>query len=396
MSFELDKVNFSNLNLDDLVALLKTLPPDKIARLPIEKMPANIPSYISEKVPIASRPAVEDLLLAVNSHHLQRRLDDQKVYGDDVISALDMANMFGYPASIKEFKNKIVGLVKLLKENKSRKFDPGLFITNVARINSLLVEVRSEHAAISKHISVLGNTKPENENDRSRFTVAVTNLRKQSEYIYKLLGDYYVIRIQILVRAIVNMRQKIESQEESEQILKQHISMLRKDLDEKQSIWKRAFKLNKISEDHQAIQQRIGELVHEYKSNEVVISENDLTLWLDAIIEASLNLHSKDKVTKQLREARISLYYLLNKFCSRQEESALQIAQNPYLQVDAKKAINFVLMSEQFILDYFAKRKNDSTAWLSGAAQSKIDDLDSLQKEILGELRRSKKTLGRR
>ena len=60
---------------------------------------------------------------------------------------------------------------------------------------------------------------------------------------------------------------------------------------------------------------------------------------------------------------------------------------------DPEKAIKFVLMSEQFILNYFTKKKNTATAWLSGAAESKIAELDQLQKDILTELRKASKTL---
>lgn len=111
------------------------------------------------------------------------------------------------------------------------------------------------------------------------------------------------------------------------------------------------------------------------------------------IVEASLNEESKVRVVKSLRQARISLYYLLNKFCAAQEASALQIAQNPFIQVNPEKAIKFVLMSEQFILNYFTKKKNTATAWLSGAAENKIAELDQLQKDILVELRKASKSL---
>ena len=50
-------------------------------------------------------------------------------------------------------------------------------------------------------------------------------------------------------------------------------------------------------------------------------------------------------------------------------------------------------MSEQFILNYFTKKKNTATAWLSGAAESKIAELDQLQKDILVELRRASKSM---
>jgi hypothetical protein len=48
-----------------------------------------------------------------------------------------------------------------------------------------------------------------------------------------------------------------------------------------------------------------------------------------------------------------------------------------------------MLMSEQFILDYFSKKRNENTAWISDVAQVKIEDLDLLERDILAELKRS-------
>ena len=154
-------------------------------------------------------------------------------------------------------------------------------------------------------------------------------------------------------------------------------------------MWNRTIKRKATLAEEEIVQKRIQELIAEINQAETVISENDLILWLDTIVEASLNKTSHTRVMKSLRTARISLYYLLNRFCKAQEESAIQIAQNPFIQVDPKEAIKFMLMSEKFILDYFTKKKNETTAWLSGAAENKIAELDELQKEILAELKRA-------
>ena len=200
------------------------------------------------------------------------------------------------------------------------------------------------------------------------------------------------MRLKVLARAIHQKRKLIETREETVQIKQQELDVLHEDLQEKQGLWKRAMKRKQTADETKELQQRIHELVNEIKASEVVIAESDLMLWLDAIVEASLDDGAKQRITKSLRQARISLYYLLSKFCESQEASALQIAQNPFLQVNPEKAIKFVLMSEQFILDYFTKKKNTATAWLSGAAETKIAELDQLQKSILSELKRASKS----
>lgn len=383
------------LTLQQFLKLLQTLPPARISELPIEQLPNNIPADISEKIPIASRSAVDDLIMTANSFHLKRRMRDQENYGDKLVSALDKAKTTTGSANLRVFKNKILLLVDMLQsaQRGTKKIGNVTFVKHIGSINNLLIDVRSETIHLHESLADLENVKPINDDDKKRFASSTSLLRKQTLSIGKILSEYYILRLKVLARAIHQKRKLIETREETIQTKQQQLDMMRVDLQEAQSLWKRTMKRKQTKDETKEVQQRIYDLVNEIKASEVVISESDLILWLDAIVEASLNDDSKQRVAKSLRQARISLYYLLNKFCAAQEASALQIAQNPFIQVDPEKAIKFVLMSEQFILNYFTKKKNTATAWLSGAAESKIAELDQLQKDILVELRRANKSM---
>ncbi len=383
------------LSLQQFLKLLQTLPPARISELPIEQLPNNIPADISEKIPMASRSAVDDLIMAANSFHLKRRMRDQDTYGDQLVAALDKAKTTTGSANLRVFKNKILLLVDMLQsaQRGTRKVGNTTFVKHINAINNLLIDVRSETIHLHESLANLENVKPINDDDTKRFKTSIGLLRKQTASIGKILSEYYILRLKVLARAIHQKRKLIETREETIQQKQQELDILRADLQEAQTLWKRTMKRKQTKDETKEVQQRIYDLVNEIKASEVVISENDLILWLDAIVEASLNEESKQRVINSLRHARISLYYLLNKFCAAQEASALQIAQNPFIQVDPEKAIKFVLMSEQFILNYFTKKKNTATAWLSGAAESKIAELDQLQKDILIELRRASKSM---
>ncbi len=383
------------LSLQQFLKLLQTLPPARISELPIEQLPNNIPADISEKIPIASRSAVDDLIMAANSFHLKRRMRDQETYGDQIVAALDKAKVTTGSANLRVFKNKILLLVEMLQaaQRGTKKIGNNTFVKHIGAINNLLIDVRSEMINLHESLHALESVKTINDEDKKRFESSISLLRKQTISINKILSEYYILRLKVLARAIHQKRKLIETREETIQTKQQQLDMLRADLQEAQSLWKRTMKRKQTKDETKEVQQRIYDLVNEIKASEVVIAESDLILWLDAIVEASLNEESKQRVAKSLRQARISLYYLLNKFCASQEASALQIAQNPFIQVDPEKAIKFVLMSEQFILNYFTKKKNTATAWLSGAAETKIAELDQLQKDILVELRRASKSM---
>ncbi len=385
----------SPLSLQQFIKLLQKLPPGRIAELPIERLPNNIPADISEKIPMASRSAVDDLIMTANSFHLKRRMRDQESYGAKVVAALDKAKMASGSANLRVFKNKILLLVEMLQsaQRGTKKVGNDTFVKHITSINSLLIDVRSETISLLDNLNILQNTKPANDKDKERFAASLLSLKKETTSVGKILSEYYILRLKVLARAIHQKRKLIEIREETTQIKQQELDDLQADLKEAQTLWNRTMKRKKTIDETKETQQRIYDLVNEIKASEIVIAESDLILWLDAIVEASLNEHSKQRVTKSLRQARISLFYLLNKFCASQEASAIQIAKNPFIQVDPEKAIKFVLMSETFILNYFTKKKNTATAWLSGAAENKMAELDQLQKDILTELRRASKTL---
>ena len=383
------------LTLQQFLKLLQTLPAARISELSIEQIPNNIPADISEKIPMASRSAVDDLIMSANSFHLKRRMRDQETYGDQLVASLDKAKVTTGSANLRVFKNKILLLVDMLQASQrgTRKIGNVTYVKHIESINNLLIDVRSETISLHESLAILEKVKPINKDDAKRFSYSIRLLRKQTNSVGKILSEYYILRLKVLARTIHQKRKLIETREETIHLRQQELEILRANLQETQTLWKRTMKRKQTKDETKEIQQRIYDLVNEIKASEVVIAESDLILWLDAIVEASLNEESKVRVVKSLRQARISLFYLLNKFCAAQETSALQIAQNPFIQVNPEKAIKFVLMSEQFILNYFTKKKNTATAWLSGVAESKIVELDQLQKDILVELRRASKSL---
>ena len=66
-----------------------------------------------------SRRALEELILSVNAYHLQRRLDLQARYGEDVLAALDRAKTSNTSATVRVFKNKLTDLIEARAERGS-------------------------------------------------------------------------------------------------------------------------------------------------------------------------------------------------------------------------------------------------------------------------------------
>lgn len=381
--------------LEVFVKLAHTLSPEELAKLPAEKLPENIPLDLVEQAPYYSRRALEDLILAANAYHLQRRMELQEKYGEEVVAALDLAKKTTAAANIRVFKNKLADLAELTEQYKQtrdrRHLD--LLAKNVKHINGLLMDVRTENASISRAAMLLKDVYPISDDDEALIRCSIERLQQINERIEHLLAEYFLLRLMIINREMQEKNRQINQLEDEYFRLQKEIDILREELERSQTLWKRAIQRGKANKEAEELQRRIAQLVAEQKSKEIAISENDLTLWLDTIVDVSLHPFTRQRSRKVVTDARVALYNLLNKYCMMQEGGAKQIARNPFLQVDAKQAIRFMLMSEQFILDYFAKKRNENTAWISDVAQVKMEDLDNLERDLLDELKKSSKFL---
>ena len=235
------------LSLQQFIKLLQKLPPGRIAELPIEKLPNNIPADISEKIPMASRSAVDDLIMTANSFHLKRRMRDQESYGSEVVSALDKAKTASGSANLRVFKNKILLLVEMLQsaQRGTKKIGNDTFVKHITSINNLLIDVRSETISLLDSLSLLQRTKPANDADKKRLAESIHTLKKETTSVGKILSEYYILRLKVLARAIHQKRKLIETREETTQMKQQELDDLQADLKEAQTLWNRTMKRKK-------------------------------------------------------------------------------------------------------------------------------------------------------
>ncbi|MCG5501504.1 hypothetical protein [Ectothiorhodospira lacustris] len=370
--------------------LVATLTPEELARLPPDKLPENIPLDLVEDAPLYSRRTLESLILAANAYHLGRRLDLQDRYGDEVMAALDKSKVTGNTANVKIFHYKLEDLERLHSQWRADE-EPIILErlgNGIRTLNALLLDVRAENSDTSMAAQLL-RTRTVDAEHTETIQQAITELRTHSERIEGLLGRYFRLRLDIVRHEMHGKLQQISRLDQQAEVLREQIEHLRTELEQTQTLWRRTLKKNQTNHQADHLQSRISALVAEQRAREVSISENQLTLWLDALVDAALHPKTRQAMSGHQSDARVALYALLNRYCQQQEASAMQIARNPFLQVDPAQAIRFMLLSEQFILDYFSKKRNETTAWISDVAQVRSEDLDGLERMILGELKKS-------
>ena len=109
------------------------------------------------------------------------------------------------------------------------------------------------------------------------------------------------------------------------------------------------------------------------------------------LVEASLYV-PQERWRSKAQKTRLLLYRLLNVYCLQQETAAQQLASSPLVKANAKEAIGYYLSSERFILEYFSRKRQSVTLWLSGAASEKLSQLERVRDAILADYRRHAKS----
>lgn len=379
------------LTLSQFREYVRRASPTQIAKLSVEQLPENIPENWVEDAPYETRHQVEELIFEANAYQINLAIELEAQFGAEINNALALSKQNGDSRSHVLFKRKVSQLVA--NYNASKK-DPAIlksedFNNLLGEVKRLLQDLRQEAGALSyaRHLieQRLLNAGPR---FLAMFKDAIKKLTKRFVDIERSMNLYFYVSVMLSANEMNFVRDNIVQLDRKAHTVQTQLEAQREQLKKLQSnAISRHTKKHQITE----LQEEITEQITELKQYEVMISETDLLEWLDTVVEATLSGYVRKQAGSVIRTARLNLFGLLQKYCILQEEAARQVARNPFSQVDPKKSIQYMIKSEQFILDYFAKKKSTITSWLGGAAQSRIDNLNHLEKQLLGEMRKNMK-----
>ncbi len=382
-----------SISLEMLHKLIRELPAEAIKSLPVEKLPDNIPADIADEAPFYSRNAVETLIMEANAYQLSMRMRLQRDLGEEIITAIDQSHQAGQTANVRVFRSKVMELIAA-RQKAARgegKLNIRQLSSQIKRLSDLLIDVRMEQGKDRRMLVLLEENTPSEARLLPPVLEAKNRLKQAINELDRLLGHFFTVRLQLARQEMRLKRKHVESMLEKRETLRLQLQELNRDLQNlsAQGLLARTFHRKQHSEQKERIKGQITRLVTDIKTTEVVISETELTAWLDAVVDASLHPQTRQFLRELLTQSRTALYSLLNHYCMSQEDAARQIAANPFIQVNPKDAIQFMLKSEEFILKYFARKREQASAWLSQIAQDRIDELGSLERELVQELRRT-------
>lgn len=377
------------MSVDEFKAFLASATAEAVRELPLDRVPERVPSTVYNGLSGPMRDALESLMFDATSHRLSERMTLESMFGSEVADGIDLAKRYNVTNNFSLFVEQVTDLQNRLGKSSSMTATEFKSLTGqIRQMDGSLRELTNESAAIFRARDVLFKQAQQPISDEGKFTQALHDLENQHKRIDKVVSQYYYVRLLIIGKEMVQVRKRAERLDQEAKNIQFRIDRHREELEALKRSPMNSFQQRK-KDRMQTLREIISELLSEKQRYEVLVSEQDLISWLDALVDACISPLVKDRVDKFARNARLVLFNLLERYCVAQEESALQVARNPFTQVDPKKTIRYLLQSEQFILDYFAQKRSNLSAWLGGAAQRRIELLGDLEADLLEELRRS-------
>lgn len=383
------------LTMDQFREFVRRAEPKHIAKISLDQLPDHIPESLVDEAPYETRHQIETLIFEANAYQINLAIELEAQFGPEINNALALSKQKGDSRSHLLFKRKVSSLVTMYNQSKKNpgilKSDP--FNDLLAEVQRLIEDLRQESGALAhaRHFieQRLLNAGPK---FLTIFKDAIKVLTKRFADIERSMNLYFYVSVMLAANEMNYVRDRIVDLERKGGAIKIRLEEERNQLKRLQgNAITRRTKKHLINE----LQTNITEHLEELKQYEVMVSETDLLSWLDTVVEASLSGYVRKQAGSVIRTARLGLFGLLQKYCMLQEESARQVARNPFSQIDPKKSIQYMIKSEQFILDYFSKKKSSITAWLGGAAQTRIDSLNVLEKQLMVEMRKNMKKVGK-
>ncbi len=375
------------LNLDEFTAMVRELSPAEIAKLPLDIMPETIPTQLIRNAPAPMRAVLEKIAFAASQAELRavQRMDQS--LGATVLQAMDKARGYEADIAISRLQHRMQDLQPTLERWRKEKISHHSMAQSMLTLREEVRELQAERARQARAEVVLIQALENPGGFADRLRQALDGVRAVSNKVDRSLGEYLVLQLEVSSADMAEKRTQISEADKVRATLFEELAHLEEQVKSPSNWMARLMPWNSRKKED-FLRQQISDLYQRVMNEEWVMAESQLIRWLDVIVDASL-YGGSETGQNHLRSARLNLFFLLNAFCEQQEAAAKKIARNPFVQADPKQAIEYMLISERFILDYFAKKRAEVIEWLGNAADTRLQTLESLEANLVTEMKRN-------
>lgn len=367
--------------------LVRTLSAEELRRFPLERLPSAVPlDALDEAEDARKRAALDELAWTAGARDLHRRTDAASRLDPAVLQALEAAEHAG-DQGVDELNRLTDELVRQRRATGVPGDGGGAPLQGLERARGLARELGRSVHGLNAALDVLERPFVGRDAFQDRVNEARTRAKDVLTAIESALGRYHVLEMELARGDMSAKRTQCEREAARVQELDEQIQAVRAKLDQHGRMSRRLLRPRVARREREHLLQRLQVLALRRDGCETYISEDDLLHWLDVVVNASLHV-PPERWDENARHARLLLYRLMNVYCLQQEAAAQQVATSAFMRTDARGAIDFYLGSEQFILQYFSRKRQEVTQWVAGAAADRLGQLERIRDTILSEYRR--------
>ena len=367
--------------------LVARLSPEQLRQLPLDSLPASIPlDVVDEDLEPQKYEALNQLAWAIGARELERRCEaGDRLAGPvrDALETAEAADARGVPE------------LDRLTELVARAWHAGDFRCDalstptqaLERARVRAADLARDVGALHRALAVLDRGFAGEGTLLERVSAARLHAKKVLRAKEAALGRQELLEIDIAQGDMRVRQQQCDLELSRYRELDEQIQAIEEKLRRQRRTVRRLISPRLARRQREYLVERLDTLMRKRDSIESFVSEEDLMHWLDVLVNATLHV-PKEQWRQRAQRTRLLLYRLLNVYCLQQETAAQQVALRAVPGVNAKEAIGYYLQSEQFILSYFARKKQEVTLWLAGAADERLTRLNQVRDAILADYRR--------
>lgn len=366
--------------------VMQRLQPEQIRSFPEDLVPQTIdPAWVASLPDPARRAAIEQLIwsrisASAEASELARAYLDEETY--QALEAIDGASATG--ADQLEERTEVL----LTRSAGSAGTRGGAKIDRdtLTSAREVARELSDTYGRLWRNRLYLEQVHVSHESVQARIDSARRHAANITARLERALGRFRLLEMDLAVTDMEGYLRDCEASLTKQQVIDEQITELKAKLNRESRLFRRLLRPGIARYQRKTIRDRIKKLNNDLRQTEIPVSEDRLCSWLDVLTESSL-LADFGEWRNKAHQMRPLLYRLLNIYCQQQEGAARRVVRQPMSGRQAREAVDYYIASERFILAYFARKRQEITLWLSGAAREKLATLDSIRDEILRDYR---------
>lgn len=387
------------ITVKEFLNLLATISPQDLATIDINMLPETLPEDLIDNAPQALRDTLEDIVFELNTREINLRMEIEQAFGADIAEAYATASDHNESPVHRHFDTQVNQLISLHQRWEQQQ-DQALaqqLLPAIRKLDKLVPDYRADSRSYWDAYLTLKQAlvKAAGQDEQvARFEQSIQYLKQRLGLIEFTLGRYFYLRLSIIGREMQRLERRVKHSD-------QQVSALDNDIDVLSRQIKHAVSQSSLTDTARKdmihhIKQQISQLQEEKQQQEVMVLESDLTGWLDVLIDSAVTpvKFAADQAQANLKvmtsKTQKSLFHLLQRYCQQQEQGAERVSKSLFAQVDPESTVKFMLHSEQFIVDYFARKKDETIECFGAMSKNKLVSLKDLEKNLLAQLQETK------